>query len=260
MGLLDQVIGNVLGGMLGGGHGQREAPQSGPGGGLGGGLGGALGGGAMSPIVQAILMLLLNRGGGGGLSGGIGDVLGDILGGGRHAPQGRDQEERRPDAQDEPQPGPGGPFGDIFGRRQGGGGDFGDLAGQLDPPGGRNAGAGPYADLDQEPGDMVPGDMAPGRESDVAQEDGGLGGLLERFRRGGHGDVLESWIGGGQNRSIAPNQLSDALGSDTVDALARRTGLGRDELLSGLSQALPGVVDALTPHGRLPSADERRAW
>jgi uncharacterized protein YidB (DUF937 family) len=253
MGLLDQIIGNVLGGALGGGHGPRDDPRGGPqgGGGLDGGLGGALGGGAMSPIVQAILMLLLSRGGGA-----LGDVLGNVLGGGRR-PEPQDAGPDR--GPEEVQPGPGGPFGDIFGRRQEGGrgdqSDFSDLAGGLDPPGGRNTGTGPYAGLNHEPGDQ-----APGRESDAALEDGGLGGLLERFRRGGHGDVLESWIGSGENRPIAPAQLADALGADTVDALSRRTGLGRDALLSGLAQALPGVVDALTPHGRLPSAEERRAW
>lgn len=260
MGLLDQVIGNVLGGMLGGGHAQRDAPQGGGhggglgggmGGGLGGSLGGALGGGATSPIVQAILMLLLSRGGGA-----LGDVLGDVLGGGhRPGPQGPrggspDDETGPGTGEDERQPGPGGPFGDIFGRRQGGGGgggDFGDLAGQLDPQGGRNAGAGSYGEPNRGP-------------DEAAHADNGLGGLLERFQRGGYGDVLESWIGGGQNRPIAPNQLADALGTDTVDTLAQRTGLGRDALLSGLAQALPGVVDALTPHGRLPNQDERRAW
>jgi len=32
--------------------------------------------------------------------------------------------------------------------------------------------------------------------------------------------------------------------------------LSRDELLSGLSQYLPGVIDQLTPDGRLPTEKE----
>ena len=33
-------------------------------------------------------------------------------------------------------------------------------------------------------------------------------------------------------------------------------GLSREELLAGLSEKLPGVVDGLTPAGRLPTTDE----
>jgi uncharacterized protein YidB (DUF937 family) len=35
-----------------------------------------------------------------------------------------------------------------------------------------------------------------------------------------------------------------------------QSGLSRDELLTGLSQHLPDVVDHLTPDGRLPTDDE----
>jgi hypothetical protein len=36
-------------------------------------------------------------------------------------------------------------------------------------------------------------------------------------------------------------------------ALAQRSGLSEDELTKQLSQVLPGVVDKLTPAGRLPT-------
>jgi len=35
-----------------------------------------------------------------------------------------------------------------------------------------------------------------------------------------------------------------------------QSGLSRQELLDGLSQYLPGVVDHLTPDGRLPTERE----
>ncbi len=85
---------------------------------------------------------------------------------------------------------------------------------------------------------------------------GGLGGLLDSFNRSGHGDIANSWVGTGDNRPIAPNQLADALGPDTVDQLSQQTGLPQQDLLSELSHVLPGVVDQLTPHGRLPQEDE----
>jgi uncharacterized protein YidB (DUF937 family) len=51
-------------------------------------------------------------------------------------------------------------------------------------------------------------------------------------------------------------ELANALGGDTLDALSRQTGMPRDELLKGLSQHLPALVDKLTPNGRLPSPEE----
>jgi uncharacterized protein YidB (DUF937 family) len=82
---------------------------------------------------------------------------------------------------------------------------------------------------------------------------GGLGGLVERFRQGGLDDIINSWIGTGANKPISAHQLHDALGSETVGDLSRETGMPRDDLLSQLSQVLPGVVDKLTPRGQLPS-------
>lgn len=91
---------------------------------------------------------------------------------------------------------------------------------------------------------------------DVPGTEEGLDGLVERMRQGGLEDLIKSWIGTGANKPIAPNQLHQALGPDTVDGLARETGLERDDLLSQLSRLLPEVIDKLTPDGKLPSDDE----
>jgi uncharacterized protein YidB (DUF937 family) len=89
---------------------------------------------------------------------------------------------------------------------------------------------------------------------------GGLGGLLQSFQQGGHGDVINSWIGPGQNQPIAPDQLHRALGPEAVDNLSRLTGLPRDQLVSELSRVLPDIVDKLTPHGRMPDQAEMSRW
>lgn len=85
---------------------------------------------------------------------------------------------------------------------------------------------------------------------------GGLGGLVESFQRGGLEDIIKSWIGTGPNKAISPDQLHQALGTNTVDDLAQETGLPKQDLLSQLSQLLPGVVDKLTPHGNVPTDGE----
>ena len=85
---------------------------------------------------------------------------------------------------------------------------------------------------------------------------GGLGGLVDKLQKGGLGNVINSWVGPGQNQPVSPNQLGPALGPDIIKTLAQRSGLSEEELIRQLSQALPGLVDKLTPHGRLPTLAE----
>jgi uncharacterized protein YidB (DUF937 family) len=85
---------------------------------------------------------------------------------------------------------------------------------------------------------------------------GGLNDLLKQFQQNGQGETVNSWVGTGPNKQISPNDLGGALGSDRINALLEQTGMPRDELLRGLSQYLPQVVDHLTPQGRVPTAQE----
>jgi len=85
---------------------------------------------------------------------------------------------------------------------------------------------------------------------------GGLNDLLKQFQQAGHGEVANSWVGTGQNKSISPNDLASALGADQINALTAHSGLSRDDLLASLSQYLPEAVDKLTPAGRVPTEQE----
>jgi uncharacterized protein YidB (DUF937 family) len=85
---------------------------------------------------------------------------------------------------------------------------------------------------------------------------GGLGDLLKQFQQNGQGDAANSWVGTGPNKTIAPGDLAKALGADQLEQLSSQSGLSREDLLQGLSQYLPQVVDHLTPEGRLPNENE----
>ena len=85
---------------------------------------------------------------------------------------------------------------------------------------------------------------------------GGLGDLLKQFQQNGHGETANSWVSPGPNKQIAPGDLASALGADQINSLMSQSGLSREELLDGLSQHLPDVVNHLTPDGRLPTEDE----
>jgi uncharacterized protein YidB (DUF937 family) len=82
---------------------------------------------------------------------------------------------------------------------------------------------------------------------------GGLAGLAEQFQKGGMGDVMNSWIGKGENLPIAPDQLGNVLGGDLLGKLTQHTGMGQDDLLGQLSQLLPHAVNHVTPDGQIPS-------
>ena len=82
---------------------------------------------------------------------------------------------------------------------------------------------------------------------------GGLGDLIGKLTAGGAAPQVNSWIGPGANQSIQPGQLGSALGQTTLDDLAARTGMSREELLNQLSAALPQLINHLTPNGRMPT-------
>jgi uncharacterized protein YidB (DUF937 family) len=105
---------------------------------------------------------------------------------------------------------------------------------------------------------------APGQAAQPSQPQGGLlgglGSLVQRFQQSGHGDIINSWIGPGQNRAITPEQLHQALGPEAVNNLSQLTGAAPHDLVSELSRILPGVVDRLTPQGRMPDQAEMSRW
>jgi len=121
-------------------------------------------------------------------------------------------------------------------------------------PGGGNLGGGLGGNL----GDVLKGGLggllAGGAAGSVIS--GGLGDLLKQLQQNGHGDAANSWVGNGPNKQIAPGDLANALGVDQINSLMSQSGLSRDELLAGLSQHLPDVINHLTPDGRLPTGDE----
>lgn len=85
---------------------------------------------------------------------------------------------------------------------------------------------------------------------------GGMMDLVQQFRGAGRADAVDSWVARGENREVSPDDLSQVLTEQQVAFLTKRSGLSREELLKGLSDQLPQVIDRLTPDGRLPTAEE----
>jgi len=87
------------------------------------------------------------------------------------------------------------------------------------------------------------------------QGSGGLAGLVDQFTKSGLGDVVSSWVGTGQNLPISADQIAKALGGTQLGDLAKQAGLTPEKASSMLASVLPGLVDSLTPNGKMPEGD-----
>jgi uncharacterized protein YidB (DUF937 family) len=80
-----------------------------------------------------------------------------------------------------------------------------------------------------------------------------LAGLLESLSAGGLGEQAQSWIGTGENQPVSGAEIAQALPGETLDEAARESGLSPHEAADRIAEALPRVVDQLTPRGEIPS-------
>ena len=90
----------------------------------------------------------------------------------------------------------------------------------------------------------------------INNQPGGLNGLIEKFKAGGAGDIIGSWVGTGENQPISPDTLQNVLGSDVVGSLASKVGIDPSQASSILAQVLPHVVNGATPNGEVPASGQ----
>lgn len=81
---------------------------------------------------------------------------------------------------------------------------------------------------------------------------GGLTGLIETFKNKGLGDVVSSWISTGENNPVSGDEVTGALGSDTIRQIAEKLGISEGDASSRLAELLPQVIDKPTPDGSVP--------
>src|ERR1051326_2172635 len=91
----------------------------------------------------------------------------------------------------------------------------------------------------------------------MLQQNGGLDGVLSKFRQSGLGQHADSWVGTGQNMGISADQLQEVFGSSAIKDIAARLGLPADQAGSTMAQVLPEVINGLTPHGQVPENSDQ---
>ena len=83
---------------------------------------------------------------------------------------------------------------------------------------------------------------------------GGLEGLIQTLQRNGLSDIVGSWVSTGQNLPVSSDQMKQGLGSDVITQLATKAGLNPELVSSQLTTLLPGLIDKLTPEGKIPNS------
>ena len=90
----------------------------------------------------------------------------------------------------------------------------------------------------------------------LGSQEGGLGGLLGAFEKGGLGGVAQSWIASGANLPISAEQIETVLSSGMLADFAAKLGVDPKTAARTLAQVLPQVIDHLTPDGQIPAAGQ----
>jgi len=85
---------------------------------------------------------------------------------------------------------------------------------------------------------------------------GALNNLMASLQQQGMGNILQSWLGSGQNLPIAPSQLQQVFGTGALTEMAQGAGIGVPETANALSGLLPQVVDKISPGGTAPADND----
>lgn len=86
----------------------------------------------------------------------------------------------------------------------------------------------------------------------MLKRQGGLGGLIGKFRGAGLGPKADSWVGTGPNQPLDPDELERALGPEELQQIADQTGMTVEEVREKLAAGLPEVINHVTPKGEVP--------
>ena len=62
----------------------------------------------------------------------------------------------------------------------------------------------------------------------------------------GLGEIVGSWLGQGENKSISTDDITTLLGSDKVSEFSSSLGLSEESAQSALAEVIPQVVDKAT--------------
>ncbi|MCL6723094.1 MULTISPECIES: YidB family protein [Enterobacter] len=86
------------------------------------------------------------------------------------------------------------------------------------------------------------------------EQQGGIEGILEKFRNGGLGEVVESWVSQQSNLPVTIGQITSVFGSSALQDLGAKLGVDSQAASALAAKYLPKLIDGLSPQGDLVSA------
>src|SRR3954463_5299512 len=86
---------------------------------------------------------------------------------------------------------------------------------------------------------------------DLFNQNGGVEGIINKFKENGMAQQAASWVGTGDNLSITPEQVASVLGEGAIADMAAKVGLTPEMISSKIAEHLPNIVDKLTPNGEV---------
>jgi uncharacterized protein YidB (DUF937 family) len=83
----------------------------------------------------------------------------------------------------------------------------------------------------------------------VGDAEAGIDKVKSEFEAAGLKEKVESWIGKGANEPVSADEVKSALGEERLQKVASAAGTDVDGAAAKVAEALPQVVDKLTPGG-----------
>ncbi|HEY3612485.1 MAG TPA: YidB family protein [Gaiellales bacterium] len=129
------------------------------------------------------------------------------------------------------------PLEDLLGGLMGGSGGAGGALGSLLGGGSRGGGSPLTALLP-----VVTGMLA----------GGGLSKIMSGLQSAGLEDKAKSWIAKGENKPLSADEVKQVVPAEKIAEVAQKAGVSHDDAAGLIAQALPAVVDHVTPDGHVP--------
>jgi uncharacterized protein YidB (DUF937 family) len=111
-----------------------------------------------------------------------------------------------------------------------------------------------FSDIAGKVAGRMSGDKGPMVQAGIElfNEYGGLQGILDKFRTIGLGKEVDSWVSDGPNLPIKGKHIEEVVGKATLKEMAEKFDISGKLICDKLAEYLPGVVDQLTPDGKVP--------
>jgi uncharacterized protein YidB (DUF937 family) len=81
---------------------------------------------------------------------------------------------------------------------------------------------------------------------------GGLSKIMGGLKANGLSAQADSWVGTGANEPVSGKDIEQAAGREEIQKVAQQLGISESQAADAVAQALPEVVDKVSPEGKLP--------